>query len=211
MSARRLKHQRKPSRLRLIALPDAGKMCTIVVSQLCHIILCPAWWMFRKMLFASDAFVRHHGIVIAEFGPQEALDPFFVSRTKETLDYIAGIDRRRFNRIECSIKAIVRSRPCVSYGGRFQRGIRACLVNTAALPYDTNPADAKRMYACILVHEATHAMLEHRGIPDSTFMRKATKMRVERICDEEEIRLSRRFEDGLTGNWEKLIRNRLRF
>ena len=63
-------------------------------------LLAPIYWVCSKMLFETDLFEKYHGIVIAEFGPEKGLDPLFVPKTKEVLDYLADLDPRRFRRVQ---------------------------------------------------------------------------------------------------------------
>jgi len=161
------------------------KTCTVLVSRLFDFIVRPLYWFLRKLLFDANVFAEHHGVIIADFDAKENKYPFFILRTKEVLDYMADIDPRRFNRVKREIKIIIKAEKFVSYGGKFDKNIGACFVNIYVLPYEENPNEAIRAYACILVHEATHGVMMRRGIPSSAFMSKAAKLRVERVCIEE--------------------------
>ena len=179
-------------------------LCSRMVAYCRDILLSPFYWLHSRMLFNTDVFDRHHGIVIAEYGPKDSLDPLFVPKTKEALDLLKKIDERRFRRVQKEIKAIIKSsnRRKAAYHGP----LKVCLVDFDAFRFCENPNDIDKvkLYACVLLHEATHGRLERIGIPTS----RRSKNKREKICVEEEIRLSRRFQDGRHQQWEGILRNK---
>lgn len=181
------------------------RACYLTISRPFEIVLAPAWWFYRKMLYDTNVFAEHCGIVIAEFGPKEGTDPLFVERTKEALDYLEKLDSRRFRRVKREIKAIVKAHPSAWYGGKYLRHVKACLVNPDGFKYEENSTDAMKLFACTLVHEATHGMLDSLDIP---YNRK-TKLRIERLCIEEEVRFSSRFNDENEKQWTSYLRSKL--
>jgi hypothetical protein len=167
-------------------------------------ILAPAYWFCSQMLFKKDAFEGHLGIVIAEFGPEEGLDPLFVPKTKEALDYLAELDPRRFRRVQSEIRAIVKS-GSNRYLGSYVRPPRVCMINFSSLSYDKGSKFSRKLYVCTLVHEATHGLIDSKGIPTNG----KNRSRKECLCVEEEIRVARKFNDGHEKLWEQLHREKL--
>lgn len=164
----------------------------------------PALWLTSKVVFKMNLFEEYRGIVIAEFGPRNRSDSFFVQRTKEVLDYLADLDPLRFDRIQTEIRAIARSDGGHDLGS-YLRPPRVCVVNFIDLGYDTDILLAKKMYSCLLVHEATHGLLFSKKIPYG----KKYKQRVEELCAEEEVRVARKFNDGCEQLWEQLHHEKL--
>jgi len=174
-------HRPRDKQLRL----KLGLLFSSPVEYARRFFFFPALWVTGRMLFSTEVFERHHGIVIAEFGPEAQLDPNFVPSTREALDYLARYDGRRFRRVQREIRAILKARSSVQYRARYQTEIRVCIVNVDSLGFDEDYANAVDLYARTLVHEATHGRIVGRGIHANRW----TRARIERICTIEENRL----------------------
>ena len=163
----------------------------------------PIYWLARLMLFKSiDIFPRHREIVIAQFGPKENADPLFVSRTIAALDFIAETDPRRFRRVQRYIKAII-------YGSKrslatYHRQLPGCFVGFADYKFEEEAPYKVPLYACTLVHEATHGMFFARHIPYT----KRSREKIEFYCTMEEWRFALRFPPSET-DWKSRIWNKV--
>ena len=164
----------------------------------------PLYWLARLMLFkCADTFPRHREIVIAQFGPKENADPLFVSRTIVALDFIAETDPRRFRRVQRYIKAII-------YGGKrslatYHRHLPGCFVGFSNYHFEEDAAYKVPLYACSLVHEATHGIFYTRHIPYT----KRSREIIEYYCTMEEWRFAQRFPpseiDWKSRIWAKVV------
>ena len=162
-------------------------------------------WFRNKVLYDTDAFESLNGIVIAEFGPKKDRDPAFVSETKGVLEFLATHDTLGLKRVQKYLGAIVNVGKSTNRFGRYWHYGRVCYIYFSNLGYDRSRQDAKKLYARILVHEATHGRIETMGIRCNLRTRK----RIESICIKEELRLSRRFRDGAAKKWEQIIRREM--
>jgi hypothetical protein len=166
-------------------------------SGLYRVLLWPLLWVMRGMLFRTDTHDSHHGIVIAHIGPEREIDPLFVPKTKEALDFLKATDARRFRRVQQFIKAIVFShRGGASYNAVLQK----CNVGFAHFHFEQDEPHKVPWYATTLVHEATHGALHAREIPYN----RRTRMRCERLCTMEEWRFVQRFADD-SFDWKSLV------
>ena len=158
----------------------------------------PLYWLGRAMLYKSgDTFPRHHGIVIAQFGPKEDEDPLFVPRTMAALDFLAETDPRRLQRVQRFIKAIIFSNRGMA---RYNHILPGCFVGFAHYHFEEAAPHKVPWYACTLVHEATHGLFHARRIPYT----KRTRERIEYWCVMEEWRFAQHFHhDGF--DWKSHI------
>jgi hypothetical protein len=164
----------------------------------------PLYWLARLMLFKRvDIFPRHREIVIAQLGPKENADPLFVSRTIAALDFIAETDPRRFRRVQRYIKAII-------YGNKrslatYHRHLPGCFVGFSNFNFEEDAPYKVPLYACVLVHEATHGIFYARHIPYT----KRSREIIEFNCTMEEWRFAQRFPpseiDWKSIIWEKVV------
>lgn len=116
---------------------------------------------------------------------KEEHDRDFVLFTKNALDLIKHVDPRRYRRIVREVRYIANS--YIMTGGYYLRDLRRISVNFPL--YKMDKSDPRydlhlAIYACMLIHEATHGDLLSRGIPYND----KTWERCERLCFQEEKR-----------------------
>jgi hypothetical protein len=110
-------------------------------------------------------------------------------RVEEALRLIKTYDRPKYDRLRCDLDRIW-VRPLMSGGvAQFSPALRACLLDERFVLDDTRDAG---FVAAVIVHEATHARLWHRGIRYD----EAVRQRVEAICMRRELAFARRLPDG---------------
>ena len=170
-----------------------------------RVLATPVLWLCAKIIFHRGAFSRWHDVVIAQLGPRDLADAGFEECAKAALDYLAKVDRRRFARVRQYVRAVLRAPDSARYGGKLLLRIGVCMVNFLALDYGRGPIRAVKVLACTLVHEATHGHIAAHSIS----YQGDAELKIERICIEEEVRLSRRFDDGEAVEWERSIREKL--
>jgi hypothetical protein len=100
------------------------------------------------------------------------------------LELIRKTDRRRFARIERLIKLVF-------LGNWKSLGFYSPIGRVCGLSLLASPSNSYAVYgyASVLIHEATHALLEDLRFPYSN----GNKARIERICRKEEIRFLTHF------------------
>ena len=113
----------------------------------------------------------------------------FLKHTSDALSLIRKFDPKRYRRV-CQYVRIIVNRPLIS-GGNFERVGKICNVDYDKY-YATGPREwRERFYACLIIHEATHGMLDAKGIAYS----KKNWERTERLCSLEEYRFIRRVDE----------------
>ena len=117
-------------------------------------------------------------------------DDSFLQVMQCSLRLIQEHDARRYARIKRHISWIV-NQVCNALGGQYQPSIRACFLQFDPAP-DLSRDVVIAFWACMLVHEATHGVIETRGIK----MRTENRVRIERLCTAEQ----NRFATRLTGH-----------
>ena len=128
-------------------------------------------------------------IALLDSNEDDADDETFFDFTKEALDLIQCHDPQRFRIIEREIRCIV-NREYIA-AASYDRPLRACRIDFGRFPIrnqDEHHEWYLALYATMLVHEATHGRLLSLYFPYT----KATRVRVERICNSEERRFARR-------------------
>jgi len=125
------------------------------------------------------------GIFLASNRPHQ--NAIFRQIIEEALSLIREHDAHRHARIVQHLQWICNAYLVPPADGMFCRGNRACVINFRRLPgFDNNLIAA--IYAVILVHESTHAVIESRGIP----YRDENRARIERLCFAEQNRFAAR-------------------
>jgi hypothetical protein len=122
-----------------------------------------------------------HGIRLVSFGRPE-----FIRTITQALELVRHYDPRRFGRIQRHIRWVFDHEHwggagCASY----LPNIKACRIDFEFLPLLGDALSQAAGYAGLIVHEATHAVLEARRITTTAHNRE----RVERLCYSEQNRL----------------------
>ena len=130
---------------------------------------------------------RFRDIGIADFGWPDRL---FSSTVTEALHLVALHDPRRFKRIEQMIGWVANQ--ATAHGGlaEYHSDLSACFIDFPRLAPVSEDRFRLACVACILVYEATHGLIEHRGIRYSP----ETRGRIERLCVFEQNRFASRLQ-----------------
>ena len=126
-------------------------------------------------------------IVDANFDPSD--DEGFTHAVLSALALIERHDPKRRRRIEDEIRFIV-NRELVSWG-MYNREGRICSIDFGRYPLDPQEEHYHwhlARFACLLVHESTHAYLHSKHVPYT----RRTRLRIEYICHREERRFAAR-------------------
>ncbi len=107
----------------------------------------------------------------------------FINTAESALALLAQATPARFRRVQREIRAIV-NLP-VPRGAEYRRFSRLCLIDFRCFPVTTDPEYAAKLFACALVHEASHGYLERRKILQT----KRNHSRIECFCCREASRL----------------------
>ena len=148
--------------------------------------------MLRPILRHLE-FSQIGGIRLASFRDDESE---FGSAMRGSLDLIRRISTTRYDRTVANLEWIVSSSLPAKFGGLYANPTNTCLLDFNLHWYKKNPDYMEAFYAKIIVHEATHGLLYRRGIK----RRKRNRMRIERICRNEENRFAlklNKIEPGL--------------
>lgn len=170
-----------------------------------HILMIPLSWVVRRLLSDSKDLIQYKGITIIADGfdgVHHFVDPLFVDKTKEALDFIAEIDPIRFKRVQRFIKVIAHSnRALASYNHQ----LNSCSIGFAHFRFEDDAPHKIPWYACTLIHEATHGVFRSRRIPYT----KRTREKIEYFCVLEEWKFAQKFNDNVfdwyNHIWSKVI------
>ena len=116
----------------------------------------------------------------------DAQRQLYCSRTVKALELIKEYDAKRFCRIQKHLVYIVSCR--TFYGADYNHWLRACEVNFSRFRFEEDEDWGVLMLACTIIYEATHGVITTQNIPYD----KKHRLRVERICYQEEVRFARR-------------------
>ena len=111
----------------------------------------------------------------------------FLRVTQKALGLLRTLDPRRHCRVCRQLKYIV-NMPLGMAVAQYQRNLQACPVDAEKwfiLGHENNA----RFFACVLVHEATHGVLEEKLI----LYTKDKRERIESLCHKEEYRFGLHF------------------
>jgi hypothetical protein len=150
-------------------------------------------WSWKQLTVGS-----HAGIIFVDITRAKAAREAFVKRTTEALELVQRADRRRFARVRSHFRYIVHSEMAFAIG-QYDWRLHACRLDFTRLRFQDDPNRTLWKYAAILVHEATHGLLDARGIRLS----QSNRQRVECICDKEAARFLRRYTRGAGDIWER--------
>ena len=124
------------------------------------------------------------GITVCDTQANEPSKSIFLQSTRDALKLIRNCDPRRHARICRQFRYIV-NMPLINVG-ECDHASKTCNVDYTKYLATKNPEWNLRIYACLLVHEATHGLLLGKGI---AYTRKNWQ-RVEKLCRLEEFRFA---------------------
>ena len=130
----------------------------------------------------DNTIATYEGIRLCNLSSEKRDAVEFVDSTTKALDLVRQNDVRRFRRIQRFISYVV-NRELIS-GGNYDERLRVCNVDFTFFKVREDLEWYLLQYAGLLVHESTHGLIAVRGIPYNM----KTRMRVERLCKEEEKR-----------------------
>jgi hypothetical protein len=134
--------------------------------------------------FMCNEVARVDGIGLADLRRHPAS---FRETIKSSLRLIREIDFRRYRRVCREIAWIVNRVTGSSSGADYYRSIRTCNIEFTDAVGETQDIRIA-IYACVLIHEATHGALDSRGIPYAAYNR----VKIERLCVTEQNRFAAR-------------------
>jgi hypothetical protein len=140
----------------------------------------------REAFLAKRAVGEYQGIVLCNLRNHARNVDLFIKRTTDALDLVEFFDPRRFHRIKKHIHYVADGYSISA--GAYDRFMRVCTVDLNFLKFQEAFDWYRFQYAGLIVHEATHGAIEARGIP---YYRRH-RIRIERLCVEEERRFLRR-------------------
>lgn len=108
-------------------------------------------------------------------------------RIRSALELIKDRDRIRFRRLSRDIRVIWARRLYASHGA-YRHDLRACLIDTDVA---VDPDTSINYLASLIVHEATHARIENRGIAYT----EQVRARIEAVCFRRELAFANRLEN----------------
>ncbi len=161
-------------------------MLAQIKTRMLYVILWPLcltlkWCYERYLLQIFD------GIKICDIAsPNEAEQQFFCSRAVRALELIKEHDTKRYRRVQRHLAYILNCRILMS--GEYSHSLRSCDVNFSLFGFEGDEEWGVFALACTIIHEATHGVICARNIPYN----KAFRLRVERVCHQEEVRFARR-------------------
>jgi hypothetical protein len=150
-----------------------------------YLFLYPLNWLARKL---NQRFVttKYSGITLYCMALDTTYKQDFLEVMEDALKLIEQYDPKRFRRIQKHVD-IINLNPILLSWGSYDIAQRTCEINFASLPFSRQHKDYTEyltLYACLLVHEATHGWLTSLYITYEGDKR----IRIERICQREEAR-----------------------
>lgn len=137
---------------------------------------------------------HYHSIRLIAYPPYR-IDA--LTEVVEALELVRQMDARRFRRIKQSIKQIVLANWSVKDVGVYKPLNHVCLLTKLPVPENARFL-AAYAYASVLVHEATHGVLDQQRFP----YLKANRRRIENLCKKEEERFMVKVARSNTGKWK---------
>jgi hypothetical protein len=141
-------------------------------------------WVVKKSCVGRFDDVAICDLLATDF-PKSA----FLGPTVKAMELIKEFDPRRYRRVCRQIRYIV-NRPLIS-AGNYEREKRICNVDYNKHFAAESPEWRLRVYACLIVHEATHGLLMEKGVDYNN----KTWQRVEKLCSLEEYRFAKRVDE----------------
>jgi len=142
-------------------------------------------WAYKRR-YRRNMLATHKGIGICDMRQVRVGQKDFVEWTRQAIDLVEKHDLRRFRRIQRHCRYIA-NRELVS-AGAYSAWAKACLVDFSGADFEHHPEWYLIFYAGLLVHEATHGVMDAKKIPYD----KAMRLRIEYLCRKEERRFLNR-------------------
>ncbi len=169
------------------------------------------WAYDNKVLVGT-----YDGIKLCDIASSnKAQTQLFLDRTAKALELIKRYDTRRSHRIQKRLDYVV-NYPCLS-GAEYGHPLHVCKVDLSKYTFEGDEDWWVLLLARVLVHEATHGSIIAWGITHD----EKHRLRVERLCHEEDTRFARRIrpdDDGdefdemwyrdyyQTGRWRRAVK-----
>jgi hypothetical protein len=135
----------------------------------------------RKIPETFSGFLADPSLYPTGYGPHDEPEVFHVW-TIHALKLVEYFDPPRFRRVQKYLRYIVNTNLISS--ATYNGFLHACSVDLHHFPFEDDSDWYRIMYASTFVHEATHGVIEARGIPYT----RCSAIRIERLCHEEERR-----------------------
>jgi hypothetical protein len=146
------------------------------------LLLRPLEKVLKRVLLslqAKNEVARFEGIILSDSDSNVS----FRETVLGALQLIKDLDPRRFQRIQKYVKWIVNV-PLAYGGGEYSYSMRTCRLDFERSVWEPHANYASALCARMLVHEATHGVINARRIPYSSQLRS----QIERLCVREEQR-----------------------
>lgn len=128
------------------------------------------------------------GVAVCDASLAKKSPELFFNQTRQAMALIETHDPRRYRRICRHLHYIV-NQEIISVGS-YERKLKICHVDYAKFFTSSNEEWNLRSYACLLIHEATHGVLEEKLI----LYQGDKRERIEGLCHLEEYRFARRLD-----------------
>ncbi len=146
------------------------------------LLLRPLGKLLKRVLLSlqkENEVARFEGIILSD----PSNDALFRETVLAALHLIKELDSRRFRRIQKYVNWIVNV--LLPYGGgEYSYSMRTCRLDFEKSVWEPYGDYATALCARVLIHEATHGVVNAMGIPYS----KQLRSRIERLCVREEQR-----------------------
>lgn len=146
-------------------------------------------WELEMWMMKKSCLGHIEGIAICDNSIVQRSPAAFLKATREAMALIKELDHRRYRRICRQFNYIVNKE--LVEKGNFQPKLKICNVDYSKFLRMTPPRPVRR-YASLLIHESTHGVIVEKGI----LYNKDTRLRIERLCRQEEYRFALNFEPG---------------
>ena len=145
---------------------------------------------FNERALKENSLGRVDGITVCDLSFRHTAPETFLRLTEEAMALIKSLNLRRHRRICRNLDYIVNME--LTSVGNFERKLKVCNVDFGKhFNYSDHQWNVWR-YACLLIHEATHGVLEEKLI----LYTKDKRERIESLCHLEEYRFAKRLDPG---------------
>lgn len=158
------------------------------------------FWIFERI---CCRFRKHHGVdgmMVIDLTPDSKYLELFLERVTCALKLVSRVDLLRYGRIKAEINVIANSY-AFSAAGYWRLG-KMCTLDFGKLCHLGDDDFITVIMANLLVHEATHGLLDRKRIPYT----KKLRTRIESICNREMLKFSRHLKNVEGGDWEEIVR-----
>lgn len=145
------------------------------------------WWKGFQLFLRSHEVGRIEGIRLADFRKR---GDDFLPTMREAIRLIQFHDPRRFARLKRHIVWISNGVPVSGGNAELHASEKWCVVDYFDPAPDTDCRSWAATWACVLIHEATHGLLEQKGFQYDGERR----VRIEQICCSEQNGFAKRLQ-----------------